>query len=39
MGAVGFEVGLGHMTDPSMVIGRAVVPDLGALTSRRQVSG
>lgn len=39
MGAVAFEVGLGHMTDPSMVIGRAVVPDLVVLMSKRQVSG
>ncbi len=39
MGAVAFDVGLGHMTDPSMVIGRATVPDLVPLLTDGRIAG
>lgn len=39
MGAVVFEVGLGHMSDASMVIGWASVPDASPLVAKGQMQG
>lgn len=39
MGALVFEVGLGHMSDVSMVIGRASIPDITPLISKGQIQG
>ena len=39
MGSLTFQVGLGHMTDSSMVIGQAVVPSLKQLTPSYPLKG
>lgn len=39
MGTVMFEVGLGHMTDSSMVIGCAMVPDMMPLLTKGHLRG
>lgn len=39
MGAVVFEVGLGHMTDSSMLIGWASVPDMTHLVTKGCMEG
>ena len=39
MGSLTFQVGLGHMTDNSMVIGQAVVSSLKQLTPRTPLKG
>ena len=39
MGSLTFQVGLGHMTDNSMVIGQAVVPSLKQLTPNSSLKG
>lgn len=39
MGAMVFEVGLGHMTDPSMVIGCVEVPELSSLVAKGCIEG
>ena len=39
MGPLQLEVGLGHMKETSMVIGRAAVEDLTDLPDTRAVSG
>ena len=39
MGSLTFQVGLGHMTDSSMVIGQAIVPSLKQLTPSSPLKG
>ena len=39
MGSLTFQVGLGHMTDSSMVIGQAVVPSLNLLSTSSPLKG
>ena len=39
MGPLVLEVGLGHMTDPSMVIGKATIPDLTPLGAKGHIKG
>lgn len=39
MGTMIFEVGLGHMSDASMVIGTASVSDVTQLVAKGQVQG
>ena len=39
MGSLTFQVGLGHMTDSSMVIGQAIVPSLNQLSTSSPLRG
>ena len=39
MGSLTLLVGLGHMTDPSMVIGQTVVPNIKRLTPNSPLKG
>ena len=39
MGSLAFQIGLGHMTDDSMVIGQAVITNLTGLSVTNPLKG
>ena len=39
MGSLVFQIGLGHMTDDSMVIGQAVITNLSGLSVTNPLKG